>query len=140
VQRVSIAAAHPRSKRLYPQPSSPALIPRAAVFPFSSLSLSIVFNLQTSRTEQAEPPSIQKSTSSTPWFSNPPHPGSLHLPSPSTAPQTRAPTVISPGIADLPAASSNSARTRPHRGTSSSGHRFHHPTAQIDWASDWSYS
>jgi hypothetical protein len=51
---------------------------------------------------------------------------------PSTAPQTRAPTTISPGIADLAAASSSSARTRPHRGTSSSGHRFHHPTAQID--------
>ena len=38
--------------------------------------------------------------------------------SPSTAPQTRAPTTISPGIADLAAASSSSARTRPHRGIS----------------------
>ena len=133
--RVSLAAGHPRATR---RPSS--FTARAHPYPelsqrLSHSPLSRSASSSTSRRQERIKQSHRQSKNSRP----PPHGFQIHHTqslstslAPSTAPQTRAPIIISPGIAELVAASSSSTRTRPHRGTSSSGHRFHHPTAQID--------
>jgi len=99
---------------------------------FLFFSFSVSFSTSSSSRTEKQSRHRSKSTSSPHGFQIHHTQGLSTSLAPSTAPQTRAPTTISPGIADLAAASSSSARTRPHRGTSSSGHRFHHPTAQID--------